>query len=42
MAKIPAKVESRIKDALKRYQPLVEQAKARDIGEANATDVSFL
>lgn len=24
MAKIPSKVESRIKEALKRYQPLVE------------------
>lgn len=37
MAKIPAKVESRIKEALKRYQPLVEQAKARDIGEADTS-----
>jgi len=37
MAKIPSKVESRIKEALKRYQPLVEQAKARDIGEADTS-----
>jgi len=37
MAKIPAKVASRIKEALKRYQPLVEQAKARDIGEADTS-----
>ena len=37
MAKIPAKVESRIKEALKRYQPLVEQAKARDVGEADTS-----
>jgi predicted type IV restriction endonuclease len=37
MAKIPSKVESRIKEALKRYQPLVEQAKARDVGEADTS-----
>ena len=37
MAKIPSKVESRIKDALKRYQPVVEQAKARDVGEADTS-----
>jgi putative membrane protein insertion efficiency factor len=36
MAKIPSKVESRIKDALRRYQPLVEQAKSRDVGEVRA------
>ncbi len=37
MAKIPAKVESRIKEALKRFKPVVEQAKARDIGEADTS-----
>lgn len=37
MAKIPSKVESRIKDALRRYQPVVEQAKARDVGEADTS-----
>jgi predicted type IV restriction endonuclease len=37
MAKIPAKVEMRIKDALKRYKPVIEQAKARDIGEADTS-----
>jgi predicted type IV restriction endonuclease len=37
MAKIPAKVETRIKDALKRYKPVIEQAKARDIGEADTS-----
>jgi Type I restriction enzyme R protein N terminus (HSDR_N) len=37
MAKIPAKVESRIKDALKRFKPVIEQAKARDIGEADTS-----
>ncbi len=28
MAKIPAKVESRIKETLKRFKPVIEQAKA--------------
>jgi hypothetical protein len=37
MAKIPTKVESRIKDALRRFQPVVEQAKSRDIGEADTS-----
>jgi len=37
MTKIPAKVEDRIKEALRRYQPLVEQAKARDVGEADTS-----
>ncbi len=37
MAKIPTKVENRIKDALKRYKPVIEQAKARDIGEADTS-----
>jgi len=37
MAKIPSKVESRIKEALKRYKPIIEQAKARDIGEADTS-----
>ncbi len=37
MANIPARVETRIKEALKRFQPVVEQAKARDIGEADTS-----
>ncbi len=37
MATIPVKIETRIKDALKRFQPLIEQAKARDIGEADTS-----
>lgn len=37
MATIPAKIEARIKDALKRFQPVIEQAKARDIGEADVS-----
>lgn len=35
--KIPLKVDARIKDALKRFKPVVEQAKARDIGEADTS-----
>lgn len=37
MATIPAKVETRIKEALKRFQPVIAQAKARDIGEADTS-----
>jgi hypothetical protein len=37
MAKIPSKIESRIKEALRRYQPVVENAKARDVGEADTS-----
>jgi predicted type IV restriction endonuclease len=37
MANIPAKVESRIKEALKRFHPVIAQAKARDIGEADTS-----
>lgn len=34
---IPIKTESRIKDALKRFLPHIEQAKARDVGEADTS-----
>lgn len=37
MASIPAKVETRIKEALKRFQPYIAQAKARDVGEADTS-----
>jgi hypothetical protein len=37
MANIPAKVETRIKEALKRFHPVIAQAKARDIGEADTS-----
>jgi predicted type IV restriction endonuclease len=37
MATIPAKVQTRIKDVLKRFKPVIEQAKARDIGEADTS-----
>lgn len=37
MPTIPARVEARIKDTLKRFQPVTEQAKARDVGEADTS-----
>lgn len=37
MASIPTKVETRIKEALKRFQPYIAQAKARDVGEADTS-----
>ena len=37
MANIPSKIETRFKESLKRFQPVVEQAKARDIGEADTS-----
>ncbi|MBI5424637.1 MAG: type I restriction enzyme HsdR N-terminal domain-containing protein [Opitutae bacterium] len=37
MASIPAKVETRIKESLKRFQPVLAQAKARDVGEADTS-----
>jgi hypothetical protein len=37
MATISPKIEARIKEALKRFQPVIEQAKLRDIGEADTS-----
>ena len=37
MSKIPAKVKSRIVEGIKRFKPVVEQAKARDVGEADTS-----
>jgi predicted type IV restriction endonuclease len=37
MQTISAKVEVRIKTALKRFQPIIDQARARDIGEADTS-----
>ena len=37
MPNIPSRVETRIRDGLKRFQPVVEQAKARDVGEADTS-----
>ncbi|MGH9456895.1 MAG: hypothetical protein ACRD2J_04570 [Thermoanaerobaculia bacterium] len=35
MAKIPKKVRERLASGLKRFQPIVEAAKARDVNEAD-------
>jgi len=37
MTRIPAKVEARIVEGIKRFKPVVEQAKARDVGEADTS-----
>lgn len=37
MSNIPTRVETRIRDGVKRFQPVVEQAKARDVGEADTS-----
>ena len=37
MATIPVKVQSRIKETLKRFQAIIELAKARDVGEADTS-----
>lgn len=37
MSRVPAKVENRIRESLKRFKPIIEQAKARDIGEADTS-----
>lgn len=37
MPTLPSKVETRIKETLKRFQPVIEQAKTRDVGEADTS-----
>jgi len=37
MPNIPTKIEARLKEALKRFQPIIEQAKTRDVGEADTS-----
>ena len=37
MAKIPARVSSRLADGIKRYQPIVASAKSRDLNEADTS-----
>lgn len=37
MSKIPAKVKSRIVEGIKRFKPVIEQAKSRDVGEADTS-----
>lgn len=39
MTRIPAKVSSRLAEGLKRFQPIVEQARSRDVGEADTVTV---
>jgi len=39
MAKIPAKVETRIKDALKRFQPILRSALDRDVNESDTVSI---
>lgn len=39
MAKIPAKVETRIKDSLKRFQPILSSALARDVNESDTASI---
>ncbi|NKF23061.1 type I restriction enzyme HsdR N-terminal domain-containing protein [Solimonas marina] len=39
MAGIPSKVESRLIAGLKRFQPILEQAKARDVNEADTVTI---
>ncbi len=36
---IPKKVQSRLRDGLKKYQPIIEEAKARDINEADTVQI---
>lgn len=37
MGSVPARVAARVKDGLKRLQPIIEQAKTRDVGEADTS-----
>jgi hypothetical protein len=37
MANIPSKVAARIKESLRKFQPVIEQTKARDVGEADTS-----
>lgn len=39
MASIPAKVSKRISDGLKRFQPIVDSARARDINESDTVTI---
>lgn len=35
MANIPAKIQSRLVEGLKKFQPIVESAKSRDVNESD-------
>ncbi|MHB8896903.1 MAG: type I restriction enzyme HsdR N-terminal domain-containing protein, partial [Candidatus Geothermincolia bacterium] len=37
--RIPAKVETRMKDALKRFQPILSSALARDVNESDTASI---
>ena len=37
MPSIPSKVESRLRDSIRRFQSIIEQARARDVGEADTS-----
>jgi hypothetical protein len=37
MASVPGKMGERIRDGLKRFQPMLSSAKARDLNESNST-----
>ena len=39
MAKIPTKVQERIVASLKRFQPILSSAKARDVGESDTVTI---
>lgn len=39
MTRIPVKVTNRLSDGLKRFQPIVEQARSRDVGEADTVTI---
>lgn len=39
MANIPGKVETRIKEGIRRYRAVLESAKARDVGEADTSTI---
>jgi hypothetical protein len=39
MSKIPTRVEQRLVTALKRFQPIIDQARARDINEADTVTI---
>ena len=39
MVSIPAKAQARIKDSLKRFQPIVQSAKARDVNESDTVTI---
>src|ERR1041385_7880233 len=39
MANIPAKISKRISDELKRFQPIIDSARARDINESDTVTI---